>query len=332
MDRGFNLHLAIDLFEKGDITQRIMDGDYDSYLAQKDSNMRLGYMGHLTLIAEEVVKFTERHDPAMLSKTVMDKILENNWILYVETTLAETRERDNAILGGVRPDLLPGQGRAGLSTVTASQTFGGALSGQTTTIDTGLDTIELQNSGVGEGNDMESAHDHAFGGNIDDHADDIDGIETGNNGQDNIRGEGVLSSGFGSSSDDDDEDEEMGMGDDDDDEDVARLGMGESSDQVRYLQVLLSQEVEEDDVEDDEDEQGHGQRQNERPGPMAMERTIGGMGIDVSKVPESAEQVSPQEKASIIEAETNPLKQDEPSLDVARSEQQQQSEKKEEKA
>ena len=61
-------------------------------------------MGHLTLIAEEVVKFTERHPPELLGNAVLSAVMKDAWIEYVEQTLAETRERDNAILGGVRPD------------------------------------------------------------------------------------------------------------------------------------------------------------------------------------------------------------------------------------
>lgn len=329
MDRGFNLHLAIDLFEKGEITQRIMDGDYDSYLAQKDSNMRLGYMGHLTLIAEEVVKFTERHDPAMLSRVVMDKIMENNWILYVETTLAETRERDNAILGGVRPDLLPNTRQAGLGSAVVSQTFGGSLAGQNATVETGLDTIELQNSGVGEGSEIDPSHDEAFGGAIDEQDNDIDNIEKDMNAQDNSRGEGVLSSGFGSSSDDDDEDEEMGMGEDEDDDEVARLGMGGSSDQVRYLQVLLSQEVEEDDVEDDIEESGGKQSSHMIGNAAASLNASTETGTDVSQESSSMEQVSLQERDSKNEAETNPKQQIQTSTEGKK---QQQSEGQEEKA
>ena len=105
MDRGFNRSLAIDLFETGRITERIIEGQQASDKAQAETNMRLGYMGHLTLIAEEVLKFTERHPAELLSQSVLDKVMSQAWIDYVEQTLAETRERDNAILGGVRPDI-----------------------------------------------------------------------------------------------------------------------------------------------------------------------------------------------------------------------------------
>ena len=121
MERGFNRSLAIDLFETGRITERIIDGQANSDNSQAKTNMRLGYMGHLTLIAEEVVKFTERHPPELLSQMVVDKVLSQEWSDYVENTLAETRERDNAILGGVRPDMAGGPRQAVLNAVSGGE-------------------------------------------------------------------------------------------------------------------------------------------------------------------------------------------------------------------
>lgn len=182
MEKGYNRSVAINLFEIASITEQIVEGQRRSDEAQQKKNMRLGYMGHLTLVAEEVVKFSERHPAELLSQTVMDKVLEKAWIDYVEQTLSETRERDNAILGGVRPDMSVGPRQAVLNAVNASQGFGnssalanaglnGGIGGQQ-----GLDSIELSNSG--------SAPSAGFGS-----------------------GGGSLLSGFGSSSDD--EDEEM---------------------------------------------------------------------------------------------------------------------------
>lgn len=182
MERGYNRSVAINLFEGESITQQIVEGQRRSDEAQQKKNMRLGYMGHLTLVAEEVVKFSERHPAELLSQTVMNKVLEKEWIDYVEQTLSETRERDNAILGGVRPDMSVGPRQAVLNAVNASQGFGnssalanaglnGGIGAQQ-----GLDNIELSNHG--------SASSAGFG-----------------------PGNGSLLSGFGSSSDD--EDEEM---------------------------------------------------------------------------------------------------------------------------
>ena len=182
MDRGFNRDLAIDLFESGGITDQIVAGQKRSDESQQKMNMRLGYMGHLTLVAEEVVKFSERHPAELLSQTVMEKVLDRQWIDYVEQTLSETRERDNAILGGVRPDTGLGPRQAVLNAVNAAQGFGNssALANAGLTGGIGaqqsLDSIDLSNNGSASGS--------AFGS-----------------------GTGSLLSGFGSSSDD--EDEEM---------------------------------------------------------------------------------------------------------------------------
>ncbi|KAJ4291212.1 sporulation-induced protein [Collariella sp. IMI 366227] len=105
MDRGFNPTLAISLFEAADITNQIIRGQQASEQAERETKTRKGYMGHLTLIAEEVVKFTERHPPELVSELVLEKVMAQDWVNYVEGPLAETRERDNAILGGVRPDV-----------------------------------------------------------------------------------------------------------------------------------------------------------------------------------------------------------------------------------
>lgn len=149
MNRGYNRSLAIDLFETGRITERIVEGQLASDEAQAKSNMRLGYMGHLTLIAEEVVKFTERHPPELLSQSVLDKVMGQQWIDYVENTLAETRERDNAILGGVRPDMSVGPRQAVLNAVNAAQGFGGSglSSGLTGNGALGIDSADLTNAG-----------------------------------------------------------------------------------------------------------------------------------------------------------------------------------------
>ena len=189
MERGYNRSVAINLFESGSITEQIVEGQRRSDEAQQKKNMRLGYMGHLTLVAEEVVKFSERHPAELLSQTVMEKVLDKSWIDYVEQTLSETRERDNAILGGVRPDMSVGPRQAVLNAVNASQGFGsssaladaglnGGIGGQQ-----GLDSIELSNNG--------SASSTAFGS-----------------------GNGSSLSGFGSSSDDEDEDMDEGEEDD----------------------------------------------------------------------------------------------------------------------
>ena len=158
MDRGYNRNVATDLFETGRITDRVIEGQEKSDQSQKDLKMRLGYMGHLTLIAEEIVKFTERQPPETLAAAILDKIMDPNWIHYVEHVLADTRERDNAILGGFRPDPTGGPRQAVLNAVNAGQnSFANAGSqaladaGLEGTQDAPLDSMDLAAAGAAPG-------------------------------------------------------------------------------------------------------------------------------------------------------------------------------------
>lgn len=198
MERGYNRMLAVDVFETGRITQSIVDGQKRSDETQRTRQIRLGYMGHLTLIAEEVVKFSERHPPELLSPTVMESVLNPEWIDYVEQTLSETRERDNAILGGVRPDMSIGhrQGmiNSGQSANASSALADAGLNGSTG--NSGFQGFDMMNQGSVSGG--------AFG----------------------LGGNSLLS-GFASSSDD--EDEEM---EDQDDRNLADQSAEGGSDNV----------------------------------------------------------------------------------------------------
>ena len=210
MDRGYNRSLAIDLFETGRITEHIVDGQRRSDEAQEKNRMRLGYMGHLTLVAEEVVKFSERNPTHILPQSVLDKVMRKQWIDYVEHTLSETRERDNAILGGVRPDMSVGPRQAVINAVNAAQGFGNSGSSALANAGLngggvqGLDSIDLANSG--------SASSGAFG----------------------ISG-GSLLSGFGSSSDEEDEEMEDG-----DEHEAAARGSSEQVGDLSFEDVDMS--------------------------------------------------------------------------------------------
>ncbi|KAK3313041.1 SIT4 phosphatase-associated protein-domain-containing protein [Apodospora peruviana] len=192
MDRGYNPALATSLFEAADITNLIINGQLASEKSQAESKTRLGYMGHLTLIAEEVVKFTERHPPELLSETVLQKVMAQDWVNYVEGPLAETRERDNAILGGVRPEVAMSN-RA----MNASGLAGVGLSG-------------LGSLGLGGGGGSNALAEAGLNGGQD------LSENTGSSGIGPFAiSSGTLMSGFGSSSDEDDDEEQ------DNDEDVA---------------------------------------------------------------------------------------------------------------
>lgn len=104
MTEGYNRFLAIDLFQSGKLTYLICDGQTKCAEYQESHKCRLGYMGHLTLISEEVVKFTEVYTPNTISPIIGEVVQEPDWIAYVSETLARTREQYSAILGGTRPE------------------------------------------------------------------------------------------------------------------------------------------------------------------------------------------------------------------------------------
>lgn len=198
MDRSHNPNLAVSLFEAADITSAIIDGQQASDESQAKIKTRMGYMGHLTLIAEEVVKFTERHPPELLSETVLDRVMSQRWINYVEGALAETRERDNAILGGVRPEVAMGNRAMGGSGL------GGGLTGLSGNTSSGSNALA----------------EAGLNGGMEDNQDSGNGI-----GPFTISA-GTLMSGFGSSSDEEDEEG------DGDEEDVNSEVSGDSTEDV----------------------------------------------------------------------------------------------------
>lgn len=200
MDRGYNPTLAISLFEVADITSQIINGQIASEMSQAKTKTRMGYMGHLTLIAEEVVKFTERHPPELLSDAVLDRVMPQEWINYVEGALAETRERDNAILGGVRPEVAMSN-RAGASGLSAA----------------GLSSMGLSSLGGGNGNGSGGGGGGGSGGTHSTSSALADAglngsLDMSDNGGNGIGpfaiSAGTLMSGFGSSSDEEEDEEQ----------------------------------------------------------------------------------------------------------------------------
>lgn len=104
INKRYNNALIINMFSEGKICEKIIQGQKENDNAVSElSGIRLGYMGHLTLVAEEIIKFTERYPLETLSPIIIEKISSVEWIDYVEHSLAETRARNNSILGGVRP-------------------------------------------------------------------------------------------------------------------------------------------------------------------------------------------------------------------------------------
>ncbi|KAH3673396.1 hypothetical protein WICPIJ_009784 [Wickerhamomyces pijperi] len=107
LDSGFNPYLILELFSTCDITNLIIDSYKLCQDTEQTQGFRLGYMGHLVLIAEEVVKFsTQFHSIPFANQTteqlIYDKLTDQNWINYVTNVLAEIREQYNCVLGGIK--------------------------------------------------------------------------------------------------------------------------------------------------------------------------------------------------------------------------------------
>lgn len=92
---SYNSFLIVDLFKKNgcDLTNLIVK----AYRGTQDP--RPGYMGHLILISEEVVKFTSLYKPDLISPIILDAVLSSDWDWFVNEILLKTREVYNVVLG-----------------------------------------------------------------------------------------------------------------------------------------------------------------------------------------------------------------------------------------
>ncbi|KAI8330479.1 SIT4 phosphatase-associated protein-domain-containing protein [Chlamydoabsidia padenii] len=92
------------LHQDGQLTTRMVKAQKENDEQWvKPKGMRLGYMGHLTFIADEVIKLFEGY-PESVVKEIKDDVDLDLWYQYCENELRETKERDCLPLGGDRPN------------------------------------------------------------------------------------------------------------------------------------------------------------------------------------------------------------------------------------
>ena len=99
---GINRFLIADLFLESRITELIIAGDQYCQQYEETNKLRLGYMGHLTLIAEEVAKFVsylEEMNIHMLIPDIEEMLSEKAWVDYSNAVLNEARDRYNSTFG-----------------------------------------------------------------------------------------------------------------------------------------------------------------------------------------------------------------------------------------
>ncbi|BEJ17191.1 hypothetical protein CspHIS471_0605920 [Cutaneotrichosporon sp. HIS471] len=114
LGNGYNRELVVDLFGRTKLVTRVLDAQRlnDEQVNAKPPKPRLSYMGHISLIAEELVKFFARC-PTDLYEIIRPSYSPDAWDAFVEGSLRETRARDTQPLAGGKP--MTGLG-SGLST------------------------------------------------------------------------------------------------------------------------------------------------------------------------------------------------------------------------
>lgn len=111
LGRGYNRELVVDLFGRSKLVNRVIDAQRmnDAQVNAKPPKPRLSYMGHISLIAEELVKFFARC-PTDLYEIICPTYSQDAWDAFVEGSLRETRARDSQPLAGGKPSTGLGSG------------------------------------------------------------------------------------------------------------------------------------------------------------------------------------------------------------------------------
>ncbi|KAI6008648.1 SIT4 phosphatase-associated protein-domain-containing protein [Pisolithus marmoratus] len=111
VDGGLNRELTIALFRDARLMHRIVEGQKKNDAERqalsscvKPKGVRLGYMGHLTLLSEDVITALE-HYPPELRLTIARCAPQPDWSEYVTGRYNETKKRDTSLLGGGKPNV-----------------------------------------------------------------------------------------------------------------------------------------------------------------------------------------------------------------------------------
>ncbi|KAK4687361.1 hypothetical protein P7C73_g2753, partial [Tremellales sp. Uapishka_1] len=110
---GWNRELVIELIREAKLIEKILDAQRinDRMIAQPKTP-RMAYMGHIVLIAEELVKFFDRCPPE-LWHVIKDSFVISEWEAFVEGSLRETKAKDARPLAGGKPMPMAPQKQSG---------------------------------------------------------------------------------------------------------------------------------------------------------------------------------------------------------------------------
>ncbi|KAF9053141.1 SIT4 phosphatase-associated protein-domain-containing protein [Panaeolus papilionaceus] len=103
VDAGLNRELIVSLFRDAKILHRIVEGQKQNDEAcSKPKGVRLGYMGHLMLISEDIITAMARFPPD-LRLDIIHYAPEPEWDQYVTGKYNQTKQEDSRLLGGGKP-------------------------------------------------------------------------------------------------------------------------------------------------------------------------------------------------------------------------------------
>ncbi|KAJ7772937.1 SIT4 phosphatase-associated protein-domain-containing protein [Mycena maculata] len=138
VDGGLGRELAVALFRDARLMDRIVEGQrMNDAETLKPKSVRLGFMGHLTLISEDVLTALERFPPE-LRTALAQYAPQPEWDEYVAGRYRETKRRDAELLGGGKP-------------VVRGAPVGGATKWKVDEEDTGSPALSEAGAGAGAG-------------------------------------------------------------------------------------------------------------------------------------------------------------------------------------
>ncbi|RKO84944.1 SIT4 phosphatase-associated protein-domain-containing protein, partial [Blyttiomyces helicus] len=119
--------LVLSIFVEGLLTDRITAAQrQNDFEIEQPKGVRLGFMGHLTYISDEVCKLIEKCG-IEFGDDIKELMTSDTWLDYVSGILRETKERDRQALGGARPASGQQQQQHQLPLVTGIGGFSGGL-------------------------------------------------------------------------------------------------------------------------------------------------------------------------------------------------------------
>lgn len=104
MVRRCSYRLTISILKEGELTKKIVKAQrLNDFEVEQPRGIRLGYMGYITHIADEICKLIDSC-ASSLNKSLGKTLKSEGWIEYASKILPETKFQDCQPLGGERPN------------------------------------------------------------------------------------------------------------------------------------------------------------------------------------------------------------------------------------